>query len=557
MRCPRCQKENSVDSLRCAECGASTAVAALELVRGNLPAKIHFLSPRPYTLGRAAQNDIPLPEPSVSKAHARILHEDGSFFVEDTGSLHGVYVDTTKVSRAPLVPGCEIQLGNATFRFSLLDHDGTTEKIARLPWVEHQELLLSLVQTLNSTLVLNSVLDQVLAAVMRITRAERGFLLLCDGPDGGAPYPTVAGLHLRAGRRRDGEAIAEATGVSGSVVRKAMAEGQTVATGNAVEDPAFGSAKSVILMDLRTIVCIPLLSPRSIPSTSNGGPPRALGALYVDNPDTSAPFPSDSLRAAEALARHAALAIENAQLFEREQQTIEELRIAQKRLLQSEKLATIGQMAAGIAHELNTPLTYILGNLELLQTKDLTDDRREMLESVSKGVERIRGLAQNLLAFSRPSREEAVLLHPNEILERALDLCRYQLLKAGVRLETSLSPDVPRIRGASNQIEMALINLIVNAAQAMDGRARRELRLTTDAEADLVRIRITDTGPGIPPALQATLFEPFVTTKSEGQGTGLGLSTVLMVIERHRGRIDFTTTPGDGTTFTITLPVAS
>jgi signal transduction histidine kinase len=530
-------------------------VAALELVRGNLPAKIHFLSPRSYTLGRAAQNDIPLPEPSVSKAHARIVHDGGSFFVEDAGSLHGVYVDTAKVTRAQLVPGCEIQLGNTTFRFSLLDQEGTTDKIARLPWVEHQELLLSLVQTLNSTLVLSSVLDQVVAAVMRITRAERGFLLLSDS-DPGASYPTVAGLHLRVGRRRDGESITEATGISGSVVRKALAEGQTVATGNAVEDPAFGTAKSVILMDLRTIVCIPLLSPRSGPST-NGGASRALGALYVDNPDTSAPFPSDSLRAAEALARHAALAIENAQLFEREQRTIEELRIAQKRLLQSEKLATIGQMAAGIAHELNTPLTYILGNLELFQLQDFRDEQREMLTSISKGVERIRGLAQSLLAFSRPSREEAVLLHPNEILERALDLCRYQLLKAGVRLETALSQDVPRIRGASNQIEMALINLIVNAAQAMNGRPKRELRLATDTEAGFVRIRIADTGPGIPPSLQAAIFEPFVTTKSEGQGTGLGLSTVLMVVERHHGKIEFATALGEGTTFTITLPAAS
>ena len=100
--------------------------------------------------------------------------------------------------------------------------------------------------------------------------------------------------------------------------------------------------------------------------------PDALGVVYVDNAGSAEPFSSDALRAAEALARHAALAIENAQLFEREQHTIEELRKTQKQLLQSEKLATIGQMAAGIAHELNTPLTYILGNLELLGLQELS-----------------------------------------------------------------------------------------------------------------------------------------------------------------------------------------
>ncbi len=101
---------------------------------------------------------------------------------------------------------------------------------------------------------------------------------------------------------------------------------------------------------------------------------------------------------------------------------------------------------------------------------------------------------------------------------------------------------------------MALINLIVNAAQAMNERPVRDLRLSTEAEGDTVKIRVSDSGPGIPPRLQASIFEPFVTTKPEGQGTGLGLSTVLMVVERHHGRIEFSTAPEKGTTFTLTLP---
>jgi signal transduction histidine kinase len=355
------------------------------------------------------------------------------------------------------------------------------------------------------------------------------------------------------GRTCDGVAIAEPAGISSSVVRKAIETGETVATGNAVADPDLGHATSVILMDLRTVVCIPLLSPRR---TSDVHAARAVGALYVDNSRTSTSFPPDSLRAAEALAHHAALAIENAQLFERGQRTIEELRIAQKKLLQSEKLATIGQMAAGIAHELNTPLTYILGNLELLQTQSLTNDQREMLDSVSKGAERIRTLARSLLAFSRPSQEEPVPLAVNELVERALDLCRYQILRAGITLEKQLAFGLPPVRGLSNQLEMALINLIVNAAQALDGRETRVLRLATDEGDGVVRIRVSDTGPGIPASLQASIFEPFVTTKSEGHGTGLGLSTVLMVVEHHGGRIDMETAPEKGTTFTVTLPAS-
>jgi signal transduction histidine kinase len=338
-------------------------------------------------------------------------------------------------------------------------------------------------------------------------------------------------------------------GISTSVVRKAVASGETVATGNAVADPSIGMARSVILMDLRTIVCIPLRSPRT---GDTGAAPRALGAIYVDNQETSAPFSAESLTTAEALARHAALAIENAQLFEREQRTIEELRQAQKQVLQAEKLAAIGQMAAGIAHELNTPLTYIMGNLELLQAQGLSDRQKDMLGSVARGAERIKGLAHSLLAFSRPGQEVPTPLNVNDVIDRSVELCHYQILKSGAQLEKDLGASLPAVSGFANQLEMALINLIVNAIQAM-GKGGR-IRIASIEAADGVEISVMDTGPGIPEAIQSTIFEPFITTKPEGQGTGLGLSTVLMVVERHNGRIDFTTKAGVGTTFRIRLP---
>jgi signal transduction histidine kinase/pSer/pThr/pTyr-binding forkhead associated (FHA) protein len=558
--CPQCNRENAPDANRCVHCGATLSVAMLELVRGSLPERIYFLKPRSYMLGRGRDNDLCLTEPSISKVHARIAYNGaGNFSIEDQGSLHGVYVNTERIQAAPLTAGSNIQLGNVTLKFSLLVSDGSTDQVAEFPWIEQQQLLLSLVQTLNSTLVLNQVLEQVLDAIMRITRAERGFLLLAEDSSApspttqASPYASVAGLRVRAGRNRSGGIPAsEVQGISTSVVRKAVASGETVATGNAVADPSIGMAHSVILMDLRTIVCIPLRSPRNLGDA--GGSPRALGAIYVDNQETSAPFSAESLKTAEALTRHAALAIENAQLFEREQRTIEELQQAQKQILQGEKLATIGQMAAGIAHELNTPLTYIMGNLELLQAQGVSDAQKNMLASVARGAERIKGLAQSLLAFSRPGQEEPVPLNVNDVIERSLELCRYQILKAGVQLDKDLGPELCTVKGVSNQLEMALINLVVNAIQAM-GKGGR-LKVSSTSVDDGVQITVTDTGPGIPEAIQATIFEPFFTTKPEGQGTGLGLSTVLMVVERHNGRIDFTTRPGEGTTFRIRLPAA-
>jgi signal transduction histidine kinase len=556
MRCPKCSAENSVDVSRCASCGDSLAVAVLEVIRGDVPEKIRFLRPRTYTLGRARTNDLAVNEPSISKFHARLEYRNGRFTIEDAGSLHGVYVNATKVRRAELLPGSQVQLGNVTMKFSNLGAaESATGAMGKLPWVEQQQLLLSLVQTLNRSLVLSQVLEQVLDAIMQITGAERGFLLLADSSPGATRYPAVAGLRLRTIRGAV-DAASGTLGISASIVRRAMDSGQVVTAVGGVPGSDPGSTPAPRdTRPLQTVVCLPLRSPRATSDGGSGLPP-ALGVLYVDNTTSAEPFSSDALRAAEALARHAALAIENAQLFEREQHTIEELQNTQKQLLQSEKLAAIGRMAAGIAHELNTPLTYIMGNLELLELQDLTAGQREMLSSIARGAERIRSLAHRLLAFSRPGREDMVPLVVNDVVERSLELSQYQMSSGRVTLRRDLAPDLPRVLGVSNQLEMALINLVVNAVHAM-GEKGGTLTVRSQRLGNGVVVSVSDQGPGIPPKIRSTVFEPFVTTKPEGKGTGLGLSTVLMVVERHEGTIEFDTSEASGTTFRITLPAAT
>ena len=557
MLCPKCAAENPLDATRCSNCSDSLSVAVLEVIRGELPEKIRFLKPRPYAIGRARHNDIALNEPSISKLHARIDYQGGRFFVEDAGSMHGVYVNATKIRRVELVPGSQIQLGNVTLKFSPLGSESATGAMAKLPWVEQQQLLLQLVQTLNATLVLSPVLEQVTDAIMHITGAERGFLLLSDNSPAASRYPIVAGLRLRVVRGRADAKAQNGHGISGPIVRRALETGEVISTlrsrGEVVSLPP-PARPDEDTHPVQTIVCLPLRSPRA-GANGAGGFPRAIGVLYVDNAGSAEPFSDDALRAAEALARHAALAIENAQLFEREQHTIEELQKTQKQLLQSEKLATIGQMAAGIAHELNTPLTYIMGNLELLELQELSAAQREMLSSIARGSERIRTLAQRLLAFSRPAREEMAPLSVNDVVERTLELCQYQIASGRVSLAKALAPDLPRVLGVSNQLEMALINLVVNAVHAM-GEKGGTLSVATRRRGDDVEISVADEGPGIPEKVRTSLFEPFVTTKPEGKGTGLGLSTVLMVVERHNGHVDFDSEEARGTTFRITLPPA-
>jgi signal transduction histidine kinase len=563
MRCPKCSTQNAPDATRCTSCGDSLAIAVFEVIRGYVPDRIRFLRPRDYSIGRARNNDICLNEPSISKLHARLQHYGGRFFIEDAGSLHGVYVNASRVRRAELSAGAQVQLGNVTLRYSPLGSDGATGAIGQTPWGDQQQRLLSLVETLNATLVLSQVLEQVLDGVVLLTAAERGFLLLVDDDPQPDRYPTVAGLRLRVARPGSSAATVSVSGplggrsgaigygIASSVVRQVMETGELVIQ---APDPA-AETGPVAGPDGepggQSLACFPLRSPRS----SAGGFPNALGVVYVDNAASAEAFGGEALRAAEALVRHAALAIDNAQLFEREQRTIEELQRTQKQLLQSEKLATIGQMAAGIAHELNTPLTYIMGNLELLDLQPLSPAQREMLSSVARGAERIRTLAHRLLVFSRPSSEEMSPLVVNDIVERSLELCRYQIASGRVELVRRLADALPPVLGVSNQLETALINVLVNAVHAM-GEDGGTLTVGTAAVAGEVEITVADDGPGIPDSIRASIFEPFVTTKPEGKGTGLGLSTVLMVVERHNGRVSFQSNPVRGTTFRIVLPAA-
>jgi signal transduction histidine kinase len=232
--------------------------------------------------------------------------------------------------------------------------------------------------------------------------------------------------------------------------------------------------------------------------------------------------------------------------------TLAQLHLAQRTLMQSEKLGAIGRLVAGIAHELNTPLTFILGSLELLESPELDERQRELLARIRRGAQRLVALVEKLLIFSRPSPDLMVRLDPNEVIERSLELCRYNL--GTVRLDKSLSP-VPEVLGVATLLETALINLIVNALQAMNGKG--SLRIASSLEDGAVVIAVSDTGPGISEDVRSVIFEPFATTKAPGHGTGLGLWTARTVVERHMGQIEFTSRLGEGTTFRIRLSPAA
>ncbi len=233
----------------------------------------------------------------------------------------------------------------------------------------------------------------------------------------------------------------------------------------------------------------------------------------------------------------------------------EKLKNTQLQLLQSEKMASLGKLAAGVAHQLNNPLGGItLYTKLMLEDYNLEENAKEDLNRILKDAERCRDTVKELLEFTRQTRH---FMKPNDINQaiiRTLFLLERQPLFQNVVIKKDFCESLPLVTCDLQQMNHVFMNLILNAAQAMEGQGTLTLTTAALENGERIRLEITDTGPGIPEKLLPRIFEPFFTTKEEGQGTGLGLSLVYRIIKTHDGQIKAQSTPGKGSTFVIEMP---
>jgi PAS domain S-box-containing protein len=230
----------------------------------------------------------------------------------------------------------------------------------------------------------------------------------------------------------------------------------------------------------------------------------------------------------------------------------------QQQLIQSERLAAMGQMIAGVAHELNNPLTAILGVTEMLRDQSPDEDARRQLDLAHRQARRAAHIVQSLLVFSRPSTPRKTLLHLPDLLQRTLQLHEHSLRSNQIHVDLVSRPDLPTVLGDSNQLTQVFLNLIVNAEQAIqEVRDHGTLRIRLGVVGDRVLITFQDDGVGIRREALPRIFDPFFTTKRPGRGTGLGLSICLAIIREHNGDISAQPLPDGGSVFTVSLPVCT
>jgi PAS domain S-box-containing protein len=224
-------------------------------------------------------------------------------------------------------------------------------------------------------------------------------------------------------------------------------------------------------------------------------------------------------------------------------------------LLQSEKLSAVGTMISGVAHELNNPLTSIIGNAQLLAKRDVPEDIKTKLNVILKESIRSSKIVGGLLAFAREHKPERKMININDILMESLKLREYDLRVSNINARTSLSDDLPETFADPYQLQQVFINLINNARDALADREAGALVIRTYRKGDAVLIEFEDNGPGIEKETLSKIFDPFFTTKDVGKGTGLGLSMAYGIMKEHNGSISVESEPGRGAKFVVTLPI--
>ncbi len=396
---------------------------------------------------------------------------------------------------------------------------------------------------LTGTLEEERIADLVTRGIVDLL-AVQGSVMFRYEPEEGSLREIAA--HGPAAHMARGLVLKPGEGIAG----RAVADRKVIVTPDVLREPRVEHTPERLALltnhDMRAMIGIPLLTHE-----------RIIGALAVGD-RTGREFSAEEVQALQAFADQAALALENARLYAAAQDSLTRLRETQAQLVQAAKMSALGQLVSGVAHELNNPLSVIIGYGQLLLSREVPETMRRPVELMVAQGDRMAKIVRNLLFFARQRPPERAAVNLQSVVEQTLALRVNQLTLSGITVETEFAPDLPEITGDAQQLEQVFLNLLLNAEQAIleaKPQGRIIVRTRASAAGDVLCADVIDDGPGIASDALPRVFEPFFTTKMVGSGTGLGLSVSYGILEEHGGRLTVQSRRGE-TIFTVELPVS-
>jgi len=556
---------------------------------GEKNGEAYPIEDRVLFIGRDASNTIILPDPQISRKHAYICPEGSQYIIEDMGSVNGTLVNNRSVRRQVLNPGDLITVGSTVLEFALLpdpvelskeiqdgalgvepsfQHDPadrstveltlpprdleslmTLPDHAEIPTLHKAYLRLAVMYRLIKDLVtvtdLGELMDRTAKMVLEIIKADRALIMLVDDQSGE--------LLPRATRTRGGLQSVGDIRFSKTISRQVFETGRSVLTSDAMEDYRFLASESIVLQGIRSTLCVPIKTKE-----------RTLGIIHVDTLGKIMGFSQEDLELLAAMGYQIGIAVENAKLVTDLKKANVELREQQEQLIEAERLALLGKIAGGVAHEIGNPIMSVQG-FTAMATKKLKDGMPSSeaihecvnhLNIVQEEAQRCIQIVESISQFYRRKRSDVAPTDVNAVVDAALSVARFHMNQGHLDIVRDLKPDLPQILANRGLLQQVVVNLLLNARDAMPNGGT--LTVATGFEnPPWVTLRISDTGCGINPEDMEKIFRPLFTTKGEGKGTGLGLSISQDIIKSHQGAIDVESVPGKGTTFMIRLPSAN
>jgi signal transduction histidine kinase len=573
-------------------------VLTLLVLQGPDKGRRFELPDAPAVLGRDSRQ-IPLTDQTVSRRHAELIPNDGDWILKDLGSVNGSYLNGVRVdNRKTLKLGDQIRVGRTLMVFgaqpgisrsasgnvslageemgmdSAIMHTVASNEDSMVLAVPEPavsamanlKLLYQLGAALGSSFDVDHVVEVVMDLVFEHVQADRGILMLLDERNNelitkvvrtrdDEDRPAIKGRKpaVSGGAQSSNETIANSAApgaaqaapkihASRTIINHVLNNGEGVLSSNAMTDHRFSKGRSVHNMGIRSALCVPIKARKLV---EKGGD-DIIGVIYIDSSVKNYTYAPDQLRLLTAIGLQAGLAIQNSKLFQQG--------------LQAERLAAVGETTAALSHSIKNILQALRGGADVVEMGFKSSNLVQAGKGwriVDRNLQKIFNLTMNLLAYSRPREPRIVNVQPRKLIEECLELVAAGANEKGVMAISDCDRDVPPVPLDPDGMHQVILNLLSNALDAVEPNKGliRVVGKYLEMSNELV-IEVVDNGAGIPPSMMKHMFELFHSTKGN-RGTGLGLAVAKKIVEEHDGTIGVKSNPGEGTTFTVRIPVYS